>query len=102
MSAHFSPAKHAVRCRLKQKKKERERESERERERERERKREKERKRERARGMEMCAVFQSLRRSQACQVESISVSKSAHARGERGGGEKREKHEAGNRNKTQP
>ena len=45
-------------------------------------------------------LFQSLHRSHACQVESISVSKSAHARGAGGGGEKREKHEAGNRNGT--
>ena len=41
------------------------------------------------RALSLCAVFRSLRRSHAPQVESISVSKSAHARGA-GGGKKRE------------
>ena len=31
-----------------------------------------------SRALSLCTVFQSLRRSHACQVESISVSKSAH------------------------
>ena len=35
--------------------------------------------------LSLCAVFQSLRRSHASQVESISASKSAHARGAEGG-----------------
>jgi len=52
MSVHFSTAKRAIRCRLKQRQRETEREKEREKERERER--EKERKRERERERETC------------------------------------------------
>ena len=47
--------------------------------------------------LSLCVVFQSLRRSHASQVESISASKSAHASGAGGGGKEREKHQAGNR-----
>ena len=42
--------------------------------------------------LSLCVVFQSLRRSHASQVESISASKSAHARG--AGGVVREEREA--------
>ena len=40
--------------------------------------------------LSLCTVFQSLRRSHGSQVESISASKSAHARGA-GGGEREER-----------
>jgi len=39
-----------------------------------------------SRALSLCAVFQSLRRSHASQVEIISASKSVHARGAGGGG----------------
>jgi len=38
-----------------------------------------------SRAFSLCAVFQSLRRTHASQVEIISASKSAHARGAGGG-----------------
>ena len=54
-----------------------------------------------SRALSLCVVLQSLRRSHASQVESISASKSAHARGAGGEEEKRERHdEAGNRDGT--
>ena len=50
-----------------------------------------------SRALSLCAVFQSLRRSHASQVERVRASKCARKRGKEGGEEKREKHEAGNR-----